>query len=196
MFYGDHMFRGTMRVAFVAVAVAVAVATVTLLAGCQGAELPPASPAPVTTSTTPVKHFSSKAEALAAAKHVFERYLTVTDQIAEDGGEGADRVRDFVVLEEYELELASISDLKEKRLRIVGDTGLLKFKAQSVDLASGSVSAYACLDLKASRLLDRFGKDITPKDRPDQYTAITRFVWQGGRLLLGENDVWSGDSIC
>lgn len=190
MFYGDHMYRGTTRAAFVAVAI------VGLLAGCQSAAVPTASPTRAATATTAVTRFSSKAEALTAAKRAYKEYLAITDAIADDGGEGADRVKDVVTPEVYKRELDSISRFKQKHLRLVGHIGVLKFTAQSVDLMSGSVSAYACLDLKSSRVLDMSNTDITPKDRPDQYTAITRFVWQGDRMLLTEDNAWSGDSIC
>lgn len=189
MSYGDQMFRGTR-------AIFVAVATVMLLAGCQSAVVSPASPTRVATASTAVARFSSNAEALTAAKRAYKHYLAITDAIADDGGEGVDRVNNVVTPDVYERELASFSRLKEKRLRVIGNTGILKFIAQSVDLKSGSVSAYACLDLKASRVLNRSGDDVTPKDRPDQYTAIIRFVWQGDRMLLREDNAWSGDSIC
>ena len=190
MFYRDHMFRGTTRAAFIAVA------TVTLLAGCQGAELPPVSPTPVTTQSTATTRFSSKTEALTEAKRVYERYLVISDEISSDGGEGADRVAPYVTPEEFKQEQRGISYLKDKRVRVVGTTELMKFELESVNLRSGEINAYACVDISHARVRSSTGKDITPKSRQDRQTTVTRFVWQDDRLLLNENGVWSGDSIC
>jgi hypothetical protein len=131
-----------------------------------------------------------------AAKRLYEQYLDVTDKISGDGGDGIGRLRPLVSPAEFRVERDGFLRLKQKGIRVAGESVLVKFVLQSADLSTGSVSAYACVDLKKARVLNNAGEDVTPAGRVDRQTSIARFRWSGGKLVLNEDGSWSGESIC
>ena len=69
-----------------------ALASALVLTGCTAP--PPHTVAVSSPTATPV--FASDEEALAAAVEAYEKYLAVSDQIAQEGGAGADSFADVV----------------------------------------------------------------------------------------------------
>lgn len=140
--------------------------------------------------------FGSDADALAAARKTYESYLTVSQQIAEDGGVGIKRLSPYVSRAEYAAEVTSARYLQKHGLRSVGATKLIKFSLQSADQSAGIVHAYACVDLRKVRVLTETGKDVTPPKRPSRQTSVPAFRYENGRFVLSKDESWSGQSIC
>jgi hypothetical protein len=97
---------------------------------------------------------------------------------------------------ELKQEELSLAALKQRRLRIVGSAKLIRFELQSVELGSGDIRAYACIDVAKSRVINEAGEDVTPKSRQDRQTSIADFVSRGDKVLLEKTSPWSGDPLC
>jgi hypothetical protein len=93
-------------------------------------------------------------------------------------------------------EQESAEALRTRSLRTVGPTRLKKFVLREVDLRTGGVTAYACVDLSKVKVLNAKGKDVTPAERANRQTSVPVFEWRDGRLLLAKDESWSGESIC
>jgi len=133
---------------------------------------------------------------MSKAEGVYKRYLADLRKVSEDRNKGYERMRAYLSPAAFSAEAQSFDALSKKGLHTVGPSELSKFTPQTVDVQRGTVTAYACVDLTAVRLIDRAGKDITPLSRPNQQTFLPSFVLSGGKMLLEENGTWSGDSVC
>jgi hypothetical protein len=133
---------------------------------------------------------------ISKAEGVYQRYLADLRKVSEDRNKGYERMRTYLSPSAFSAEAQSFDALSDKGLHTVGPSKLSKFKAQSVDVERGTVTAYACVDLTAVRLIDKSGKDITPSSRPNRQTFLPSFVLSGEKVLLKENGTWSGASVC
>lgn len=182
-----------MRLAPVALAAAVLFA----LAGCVPSDAPD-RPSP---SPTAAPVFASDAEALAAAEKAYAAYLRVSDEIAQDGGRGADRFDSVVTKQWMSKEKAAALQLAQSGRHQVGSTLHSPLKLQQVDAdASGvNVVAYSCLDLTGTRILNASGMDVTPSTRQLQLSVQVSFrssATAPSLLLVDSNEPWSGSSFC
>ena len=177
---------------------AAALVTVLLLAGCVPRE-PVITPEPDPAST-PV--FASDEEALAAATEAYARYLEVSDQIAQDGGEGADRMKGLVSPEQYEKELEGFQMFVDEGIHAVGRSKFDSVSMQSwveSDAGVADVTIYACSDASGVRVFDSKGIDVTPTNRPERSPFELQFISQsgvGGKLILSRSELWSGADFC
>lgn len=153
------------------------------------------NPSNLSSSAAALK-FESDADALAAARKTYQSYLAASQQVAEDGGSGIERIAPYVSRSEYAAEVASAQYLKKHGLRSIGATKLIKFSLQTANQSAGTVHAYACVDLKDVRVLTRAGKDVTPSNRPARQTSVPEFRYENGRFVLAKDESWSGRSIC
>jgi hypothetical protein len=96
----------------------------------------------------------------------------------------------------YRAEVASFKTLQARGVQTAGASKIIKFEAQRMDLTSGHIIAYACVDLTDVKVINRAGKDVTPKGRSNRQTSLPAFGMHGGTLKLEVNGTWSGDSIC
>jgi hypothetical protein len=163
-----------------------------LLSGCSQASS--LSDPPVVTRAASV--FRSTHEAGVAAQAVYVRYATESDAVGEAGGVGVERLKPLVTAAALRDEQAGADYLQEKRLRVIGESTLVKFQVHSANLTIGNVTAYACLDLTKSRVVNAASRDVTPANRKNRQTSIVEFVWRDNRLLLNKTSAWSGNSIC
>jgi hypothetical protein len=127
---------------------------------------------------------------------VYEKYLRAVDALSESGGREVGVLGSYVSERQLKEENQGARYLKDGNLRIVGVTKLLRFKIQTADLQSGSISAYACVDFGGARVVNQKGEDVTPSGRVDKQTSLARFDWVGNGLVVDENAAWSGESIC
>jgi hypothetical protein len=160
--------------------------------GCQSSGGVTPTSAPATTAAREI----SEPSAVNEAKRVYLNYLKVSDRISENGGRGVEELAAYVSASDLARERKSAGYLQEHGLRIVGTSRLLKFAAQRVDSASRRATAYACVDFSRTKVLDKAGKDVTPRDRADRQTTVAEFVRIGDRFVVNENKPWSGKSIC
>jgi hypothetical protein len=140
--------------------------------------------------------FESSADASAAAKRVYLRYLQIGREVSEDGGRGVGRFNQVLTESALREEKAGAKLLQTKKLVSTGATELTGFKLQRANLATGEVAAYACIDLSNVRVMTSAGKDVTPKGRPARQTVRPTFVWKLGRLMVEANGTWSGSTVC
>jgi hypothetical protein len=163
---------------------------VVALAGCapqSAAVAPPATP-----EASP--RFASDEEALAAAEEAYAAYLAMSDQIAHEGGIGADRIAPLVTDDRLETELQTFEVLASRGWRTAGATTFETIGIQRADELG--VVFYACWDGSGVRVLDTSGLDITPVERTERLAVeiVTAFTVNG--LSLESDEPWSGDSSC
>ena len=176
----------------------VAIATVALLSGCVPQE-PVITPEPEP-SSTPV--FASDEEALAAATDAYAKYLEVSDQIAHDGGAGADRIENLVTEDWYPNELEQYRLLAGTGQHQVGSSAFENATLQRRDVSEAHhqiVVFYACLDLSGTRLVDQGGHDVTPEDvdlRSPFEITMNGLSEDSSELLLAGMERWSGSGVC
>ena len=109
-----------MHIASKAAGLALAIAATLALAGC----VEPSPPVIPTSEPSVAPVFTSDAAALAAAKKAYLAYLAVSDQVARDGGDNADRFAGVVTASWLSKEKASAATLKSTSRRQVGETAV------------------------------------------------------------------------
>ncbi|HEY9498117.1 MAG TPA: hypothetical protein VIQ78_03755, partial [Terrimesophilobacter sp.] len=172
------------------------IATVALLSGCVPQE-PVITPEPEP-SSTPV--FASDEEALAAATDAYAKYLEGSDQIAHDGGAGADRITSYLTTAQAAKELETFAQLKESGRSTQGATTFDKVRLQQYEKSpqgTDVVVVYLCLDVSAVEVQDAKGKDVTPSDRTNRLPLEVGFeASDSSRLLISRSEPWSGSDFC
>jgi hypothetical protein len=162
------------------------------LSGCSADAKPSPSPSASAGETTPI--FASDEEALAAAVAAYEAYLDVAQQIGEDGGEDAGRIREAVTDEYAEEEIPNYESLAENKYRVVG-RGTLESPSLA-ERTNDAVHIYGCVSVGTSRVVDSDGQDVTPPNRPTTVPLELTFQQIGDDLLLAGSDLWPGDDFC
>lgn len=193
-----------MRTAAAATALGLTLIVAAGLAACSPDDpVRPPDPGP---SRTPV--FASEEEALAAAEEAYREYLAVANAVAQDGGADPERYKSVVTQSWLEHEIEFASELREAGNRQFGDVTFTPLSLQSADLSSAdvAVSAYTCLDVSGTRLVDTAGVDVTPTDRdlvvPIEvvFRASKAGLSDGSnrvpRLLIEGSDLWTGQDFC
>jgi hypothetical protein len=162
-----------------------------LVVGCS-AERVPNSP----TDVPSVSSLTDRASLIAEAQSLYADYVRLSNQVSAHSGEGLNRLKPYLTTEAYDREVAALDRISARGLRTSGKARLIAFEAQAVELADGSLTAYACVDFAHVRVLNENGTDVTPTGRVDRQTSVPSFVREGGRLVIAENGTWSGKSIC
>jgi hypothetical protein len=175
-------------------AVACAAALLFSLAGCAGQP----TPQPTSAQPTVAPVFDSDEEALAAATEAYANYLKLSNEIAHDGGNHAERISEVATGEAMETEIRSLEGMRSAGTVGVGDVGFDNFTLQSTDLSSGSVIAYVCLDVSGADVVDAAGTSVLPPDRVESLPLEIGFIFQTSlkRLLLERTQVWDGENFC
>jgi hypothetical protein len=177
---------------------ALAFALALTLAGC----VPPSPVVIPTADPTVAPIFATDADALAAAKTAYEGYLAASDAIGNDGGANAQRIAPFVTSTWLPKELASFAQFKSTGNRFAGGTTFAKFTLQrnAPNPAGGAhLTIYVCVDVSKSRLLNKFGKDITPASRTNISPIQIEMMSAPARaqtLLFDGSRPWSGSNFC
>ncbi|MBX0300111.1 hypothetical protein K2F54_08980 [Cryobacterium sp. 1639] len=163
-------------------------------AGCATA------PEPVQTSTVPTAApvFASDEEALAAATEAYANYLALSSAIAHAGGNDAQRISEVTTGEALDTEIQSMERLSEAGTTGVGELKFDTFTIQSAELSSGSVSAYVCLDVSATDVVDATGTSVLTGDRRERLPLEIAFIYddESRQLLLERTRTWDGESFC
>jgi hypothetical protein len=180
-------------------AVALAAVFAFLLSGCvpQSQSMKPKQPSP---SSSPI--FASDDEALAAATKAYAAYLAMSDQIAQDGGEGSERLDSLVTAKWLQTEVAAFERFSHSGNHQIGSTTFRLAKIQQVGRMPGgvtTVSAYVCTDFSKVKILNASGEDVTPPSRPSRVAIEAEFETKSSKneaLLLSRNEPWSGPGVC
>ena len=174
---------------------------VVLLVGTSGCATEPA-PAPTasaSSSPTPAAPvFASDEEALAAATEAYANYLAVSNSVAQSGGKDSQQMATVAVGEALEEELQSLSELSKAERVGVGDVKFDSLTIQSAELNSGSVTAYVCLDVSETDVIDNAGTSVLPPDRVDRLPLEVSFTADkdANVLLLERTRSWGGSNFC
>jgi hypothetical protein len=180
------------------VALAVAVIATLTLCGCV-----PPSPAVIPTAVptaTPI--FASDADALAAAKKVFQGYVEASDAIGNDGGARPERIAPWVTPSRLTAETREFADFAKTGERLSGSSVLSRFELQQLSQTkSGLVrlTVYVCDDVSGSRLISPTGIDITPALRTNVIPLQVHFenATSGSQSIrVGGSDPWRGSNFC
>lgn len=174
---------------------AVAAALLLGMTGCVGGE--PLPTLPPTPSTTPV--FASEEEALAAAEEAYAAYSEVSDLIAQSGGADPERIQPYVTDEQYEVEVETADLLRENGWRSVGSATTTQFVLQQyLDQAgTATITAYVCVDVSTTRVVDGLGNDVTPADRdPIVPLEVELTGAYPDQLRVARSEQWPDSSFC
>jgi hypothetical protein len=165
------------------------------LAGCVPTDAHPT--APPHSSASPV--FASDAEALAAAEKAYAAYLKVSDEIANDGGKDADRLKGLATGTLLSDDMSGFASFTAKGWHSVGETKLTKAVLQSADVApggQGTVVVYLCEDVSGVDVLDQSGVSVVSTGRPELQQFQVTLDLMRSRLIPSEREPWTGSSIC
>lgn len=168
-----------------------------LLLGAAGCTAP-STPTPTSNPPTVAPIFASDEEALAAATSAYTDYLSVAGTIAHEGGVDAQRMSDVAVDEAFDTEIEALTGMADAGTVGVGEVRFDSFELQSVDSASGAISAYVCLDVSESDVINHSGESVVPSDRAKRLPLEVGFVYDRDlqRLLLGRTEIWDGEDFC
>lgn len=142
---------GTLHAGIAAVLISAAIG----LAGCT----PDPAPQP-----TPTPLFASEAEAFTAAEQVYRDYVEAANA-QQNGDANADPQR-YLAGAALDDDVRSVRDFEKSGLKIVGQSTVKSFSAESYNTKSERVQSLACLDVSQSRVMNSAGVDVTPTDRP------------------------------
>ena len=172
-------------------------ASALVLTGCTAP--PPQTVAVSSPTVAPV--FASDEEALAAAVEAYEKYLAVSDQIAQEGGAGADRFEDVVTDEWLASERHSAEVLASSGLRQVGTTTFNGMRLQQMQHSDQltSVVTYACLDLAGVEFVDSATGSNAVRPKVLMVPVEVSFQTSDANprsLVVGGNGPWSNVNLC
>ena len=168
---------------------AISIASLTLV-GCS-TTTPQAIPTSSAVEQAPA--FSSDEEALAAAQAAYSEYLSVSDQIAGDGGANPERLEQVVDKELLPSELSTLSLFADHGIHLQGQSNFDSAHLQGI--TANEVSMYLCLDTSNAQLLDAQGevKSVSQTRFP---MVVTFNVFKNNQMKLSGSQSWSGTNFC
>ncbi|MDQ1547300.1 MAG: hypothetical protein QOH69_2204 [Actinomycetota bacterium] len=149
-------------------------------------------------STKPV--FASDAEALAAAKSAFTAYLSVSDEVAHDGGAQVSRLAPLDSASQFKRDTKSFAEMQAEGHRTVGDSEFSDVALESSEVSNGKaqVVAYICMQIGGTQLLDGAGANVganRPLAVPLEVSFVSRAIGDK-TLLVDRSDAWNGTDFC
>lgn len=150
-----------------------------MLVGCS----PQAEPTP-----TPTAAFASEEEAFAAAEETYRAYLEASAARADGIGEAnPERYLSGAALES---DIQTQRELVDAGLKIVGASTIHDFVGLGADFNASvaDISAEICVDISASRVLDKDGSDVTPPNRPERGNVKVVFSGSKEQLLISSTE--------
>lgn len=176
-----------------AIPVAALLAGLLLIAGCTPTPAPTKSSAAPSPSATPL--FRTDAEALAAAKDAYQRFIDVSDEISHEGGTNPERLETVAQDPLLSLDLQGFAQMRSDGSHTVGNTRLAGITLQAVN--SGSVvHAYICIDLSDVGVVDRSGTTSYNNTSTTRQTFVVILSPKGSNLLPSEREPWGGTEPC
>jgi len=163
-----------------------------MVSGCASPPVtgPTASPVP---TTTPV--FASEAEALEAAREAYAAYETLSDEILQSGGEQPERIAAVATGEAYTDALSGYENFRTSGYRLIGSPTATVTSLQTY--SPTSVTAYVCLDVSGTDVVDQTGESIVAPDRPLKQPFVVTFdASENGSIFLASRSAWEGKGIC
>jgi len=165
------------------------------LTGCSPEAAVPS--APPSAEAEPL--FASDEEALAAAEAAYAEYLSLTNKILQDGGQGGDAIEPLVSEAVLSDEVEGFDYWQSNGWRSVGGTELVSAILQQVSqLQSGAeVVAFMCLSYESVDVIDSAGESQVPSDRPPLATYEAVLVFEDpDSWTLERNEFWETPDSC
>lgn len=162
------------------------------ITGCS--EPTPPEPSPPVPTATPA--FADDAAALAAATEAYEAYLEIGSQIANDGGNEPERISEVVAGEALITEYDIFDSMVSTGVRGEGTQTADGYRIQYVDMRTGEIGIYLCLDTAGSDLVDVEGQSTLDPRRPTRYPLAVVFRRTEDALKLVSSESWTGDNFC
>ena len=152
-------------------------------------------------SASPI--FESDEEALAAAEEAYGAYLSISDQVLNDGGAHPERLLALVTEDLYSHLLSGFESVAEKGWHGTGATVFDTSSLQSYfnDALPGEqlITIYACVDLSNVDVLDASGASVVTPDRIDRSpyeVGFTTVDLGDPSLLVATEEPWGGENFC
>lgn len=198
-------YRDLMRVATVRSTAAVALA----LALCSGLVLATLSacaaepgPTPTTSKATDAPVFASDEEALAAAEKAYAAYLAASNEIIHAGGQASTDLSPFVTASFLEDEKSSLDWFVANGYHGEGDSTFDSLRLQQWSASSDQIahaSAYLCLDVSKTKVVDSGGNDVTASNRDPRLPFQVEFEGKSAgsdELIIAASSTWEGTDFC
>lgn len=172
-------------------ALAACALAVLVLSGCAP------EPGPAKAKGAPHPLFGSEEEAFAAAEVAYEDYQAMSDRVSSDGGQSAERLRDYAVGDLLEDELEGFEEFASSGYASTGNVSIADFRSFAITLReTPAVRALVCLDVSATNVFDSTGTSVLPIDRVPRRLFLVSFAQSGYALLPSERQPWEEDGTC
>jgi len=180
-----------MRPSYRPAAVALVLAAALSASGCT----PDASGKPPASTPSATALFASDEEALAAAEEAYRAYVTTTDQIFAESGEGIERLEAVAVDDQLAEDRTGFEEIFKSGFRSTGQT---TFDSIELQQWSGDghreteVVVYLCQDISAVDVLDSTGKSVVLATRPDRIRYEVRLASnaESPKLRVSNRSPW------
>jgi hypothetical protein len=140
------------------------------LAGCGGTPSPEPSPTPTRTG------FATEQAAFAAAEQTLEGYVGASNAIDLTDSATFEPAYGWTTEEEYATQREQLTQMSALGWSTEGDIRIDSFTATQFDPTRQSVTASACFDVSAVRVLDSQGQSVVPPDRPARQSHELLFL--------------------
>lgn len=160
-----------------------------VVTGCAA----PTQEIPKAQESTSTESILTEEQALALAEKTYTEYLAISDQIARDGGEGIERLANFVSKEQLLNERKDIELIASQNLIFEGSSRFDSLKIQSFN--EDQITGYLCLDLSEAKLINQNGESFaSPVAKTPLLVSFSPDSF-GGFVLSG-SESWSGQNFC
>ena len=163
---------------------AISIASLTLV-GCS-TSAPKAVPTSSAVEQAPA--FASDEEALAAAQAAYAEYLSVSDQIARDGGANPERLKKLVSSNLFEEMKSTFNSMKNDGLHAEGVTTFDSLHLENRSVSNASF--YLCVDVSQNLMFNASGENVTPSNRMNRVPLVVNFAFHG-TPTIESSEVWS-----
>jgi len=187
-----------MRPSFRPAAVALVVVAALSVSGCA----PPSPAKPPTSSPSSTALFASDEEALAAAEEAYAEYVSVTDQVFQEGGQGVERLAAVARGRQLTEDEAGFEDVSKSGYRSTGHTEFDSTKLQRNSMTKSGVAevvVYLCQDISSVDVVDTAGNSVVLESRPDriryEVTLVSDANADAPRLFVSNRVPWN-ESAC
>jgi hypothetical protein len=169
---------------------------VSLVACVDTTRIPPAPTE--TEGASPL--FASDEEALAAAVEAYERFLAVSAQILQEGGENPERLRPLVSDAVFDSELEGFRATAEAGYRLVGASEIVSADLQQrIPLEGGdseTTVSYFCVSSANADVVDESGDSVVTGDAPLTNRFEVAVLHGANGALIESKLLWVGDRTC
>jgi hypothetical protein len=188
----SHTLCAAKRRALSFVALALAMLMLGVLSGCVSS---PTRTQPASTAAphfTPI--FSTDNQALIAATDAYAVYLSMSDEILDQGGADPGRLQRVATGEALNQLEKQFSTYSKRQWHTSGNTMFDSMKVQA--RSALSVTVYVCDDVSNVAIVDASGTSLLRANDATRTPFVARFVQQGQQLLLASKIRWTGDDFC